>query len=235
MDEFGFTAFLRKNKKDAKTIKGYVSVVRQFEVYLAENAKTISSATPDDIHNGPRRGLLAVGMYYEFLGNERMCAAAHEAFAAPNFATFKLAEFLGIDEDTVQTLKACGIITAKDMITAGRTPDQRASLAQETGLPAVEILELVKLSDQARIGGHKRVRARLFHEAGLDTLDKISACEPDEVRRIQIAYIERTGFKGIPSTPREAANSVRMARYLPRIVEYETARNCNEQSLSDHR
>ena len=32
--------------------------------------------------------------------------------------------------------------------------------------------------------------------------------------------LKRTGFDGIPSTPREAANSVRMARYLPRIVEY---------------
>jgi predicted flap endonuclease-1-like 5' DNA nuclease len=194
--------------------------VRHFEAYLTAQGKTLETVTPNDIRNSPRGNYLALGMYYEFLSDERLSAAAHEAFSAPNFTAFKLNEFMGIRPETVQTLKAHGIVTAKDMLEAGRTPASRASLAQETGLPAEEILELVKLSDQARIGGHKRVRARLFHEAGLDTLDKIAACEPEEIRRIQIEYIRRTDFKGIPSTPREAANSVKMARYLPRIVEY---------------
>jgi hypothetical protein len=220
MDETGFTAFLKQNKKDAKTIQDYTDAVRRFESHLSEKRKTLKAATPDDIRNGSRGAFLALGMYYEFLGDERLCAAAHEAFAAPNFAAFKISEFMDIRPETVQMLKARGIVTAKDMLEAGRTPTLRAALAQETGLPADEILELVKLSDQARIGGHRRVRARLFYEAGLDTLDKIAACEPQEVIRILTEYIECTGFNGIPSTPREAANSVRMARYLARIVEY---------------
>jgi hypothetical protein len=64
------------------------------------------------------------------------------------------------------------------------------------------------------------VRARLFHNAGLDTLDKIAALEPEQVRLVLVEYIERTGFPGIPSTPKEATHSVLLARYLPRIVEY---------------
>jgi len=220
MDETGFIAFLKQNNKDAKVIRSYTTAVRQFEAYLAEQGKSLPAAAPDDIRRGPRGCFLALGMYYEFLGEDRLSAAAHEAFSAPNFAAFKLSEFMAIRSETVQALKARGIVTAQDMLSAGRTPALRAALAQQTGLAEDEILELVKLSDQARIGGHKRIRARLFHAAGLDTLDKIAACEPEAVRRILIDYIERSGFKGIPSTPREAANSVKMARYLPRIVEY---------------
>jgi hypothetical protein len=220
MDELGFSAFLKHNKKDAKVAQRYTSAVRHFEAYLAGLGKTLDSATPDDIRNGPRGVFLAIGMYYEFTGDERLSAAAHEAFSTPHFEAFKLSEFMDIRTEAVQTLKERGIITAKDMVYAGRTPSLREALAQQTGIPYSEILELVKLSDQARIGGHRRVRARLFHDAGLDTLDKIAACEPEEVRRILIEYIKFTGFPGIPSTPREAANSVKVARYLPRLVEY---------------
>jgi hypothetical protein len=219
MDEAGFIAFLRQNKKDAKTTQAYITAVLHFEASLAEGGKTLATATLEDIRQ-TAGGHLALGMYYEFLGNEQLCAAAHEAFAAPNFAAFKIAEFMGVPPETARTLKEHGIVTAKDMLEAGRMPVLREALAQQTGLPAEKILELVKLSDQARIGGHRSVRARLFHEAGLDTLDKIAAYEPGEVCRILAEYIQRTGFNGIPSTPREAANSVRMARYLPRIVEY---------------
>jgi hypothetical protein len=219
MDETGYIAFLKQNKKDAKTIQAYTAAVHGFEVSLAGQGKTLDTATPEDVRNAAG-GHLALGMYYEFLGDERRCSAAHEAFSAPNFAAFKVAEFMGIRPEAVKALRVHGVIFARDMLEAGRTPALRASLAQKTGLPVEEILELVKLADQSRIGGHKRIRCRLFHDAGLDTLDKIAACEPEEVRRIQAEFIARTGFEGVPSTPREAANSVRMARYLPRLVEY---------------
>lgn len=221
MDAIGFRAFLKQNKKDAKVIQVYMAAVQNFETHLIGKGKTLETATPDDIRNSPSGGFLALGMYYEFLGDDRRTAAAHEGFSAPNFVAFKLSEFMGIRSKTIQVLREHGIITAREMLAAGRTPALRGTLAKDTKLSTEEILELVKLSDQARIGGHKKVRARLFHEAGLDTLDKIAACTPEEIRRIQIEYIERTGFDGIPSTPREAANSVRMARYLPRIIEYE--------------
>jgi len=98
------------------------------------------------------------------------------------------------------------------MAAAGRTPQMRKELTLGTGLPEETILEVVQLSDQARMSGHKRIRARLFHNAGLDTLDKIAALEPEQVRQVSI--------EGIPSTPKEAAHSVMLAPYLPHLVEY---------------
>ena len=149
-----------------------------------------------------------------------MWASASDLWSASNYQKFKLKEFLDVDLQAVAVLKQHGILTAPQMVEAGKTPSARAALAQKTGLSPETLLELVKLSDQARIGGHKRVRARLFHNAGLDTIDKIAALEPEEVRKILIEYIERTGFPGIPSTPKEATHSVMLARYLPRLVEY---------------
>jgi hypothetical protein len=113
-----------------------------------------------------------------------------------------------------------GITTAKEMLYAGLNKQQRRQLSRTTGIPLEDILELVKLSDQARIGGHKKVRARLYHEAGLDTMDKMAACDSAEIRKILADFIQKTGFKGIPPTPGEAQNTVTMAKYLKRLVQY---------------
>jgi hypothetical protein len=83
-----------------------------------------------------------------------------------------------------------------------------------------DVLEFVKLSDQARIGGHKKIRARLYHEAGFDTIDKMAAYDSEKMREILTEFIKKTGFKGIPPTPGEAKNTVAMAKYLKRIVQY---------------
>ena len=64
------------------------------------------------------------------------------------------------------------------------------------------------------------MRARLYHEAGFDTLDKIAALEPEELRKKLAEFIEERGFAGIAPTPKEAAHSVTLARALPRLVEY---------------
>lgn len=223
MDEYGFIASMKKDKKSERAIRAHVEATKAFEKHLIQKGKTLETATSEDLRLYCTQGavnIFGIWCYYEFSGNEVMWATASMIWSEPNYAKFKLKEFMGVDLETVATLKKHGIVTAPQMVEAGKTPVARAALAQKTGLSEDAILELVKLSDQARIGGHKRVRARLFHNAGLDTLEKIAALQPEEVREIQIEYIERTGFPGIPSTPKEAAHSVILARYLPRLVKY---------------
>ena len=132
----------------------------------------------------------------------------------------KLKDFLGVDLQHVQALKVEGIVTAEQMLDAGKTREGREELTKKTGVPHDSILELVKLSNLARIIGLKKKRARLFYDAGLDTLDKIAEWDSEEMRRMIIEFVDRTGFDGSASTPSEAAYSVRLAKYLPRIVEY---------------
>ena len=227
MDEEGFISFMKRQKKSARTMQRYLACVKNFAAYLAECGKTLENCDPGDIREGAQSAegssfsdYLGLANYFEFTGNEPLSLTSHELFSIENVQKFALKDFLDVNQDYVAILKARGIVTVPQMLQAGRTPGQRVALSQETGIPEAYLLELVKLSDQARIGGHRRIRARLYHEAGLDTLDKIAACEPGEIIRILSDYIKHTGFAGIPPTPKEAANTVAMARHLPRIIEY---------------
>jgi len=87
-------------------------------------------------------------------------------------------------------------------------------------VPLSAVLELVKLADLSRIVGLKSKRARLYYDAGLDTLDKIAKWDPEEMQQMFAEFVERTGFDGAPPPSSEAAFSVKLAKYLPRIVEY---------------
>jgi hypothetical protein len=103
---------------------------------------------------------------------------------------------------------------------SGLTNHDRKQLAQNTGIPENKILELVKLSNLARVGGLKKIRGRLYHDAGFDTLEKIANCTGDEIRQHLKEYIEKSKFKGIPPTPKEASRAVSMSKHLKRIVVY---------------
>ena len=133
---------------------------------------------------------------------------------------FKLKDFVGVKQSYIKKLAKEGITNAKEMLYAGLNNKKRRELSRNTGIPLEDVLELVKLSDQSRIGGHKKVRAHLYHEAGLDTIDKMAACDSEEIRKILSDFIQKTGFKGIPPTPGEAQHTVTMAKYLKRLVEY---------------
>ena len=66
----------------------------------------------------------------------------------------------------------------------------------------------------------KGIRARLYHDAGVDTIDKLARWESGILREMLIEFVAETGFDGIAPLPKEVAFSVATARRLPRIVEY---------------
>jgi hypothetical protein len=98
------------------------------------------------------------------------------------------------------------------------TAEARQMLAEQSGVPAAVILELVKLADLARLGGLKGIRARLYYEAGADTLEKIAAYEPEELGAMLADFVARTGFDGIAPLPKEVRNAVANAGRLPKLV-----------------
>jgi len=109
----------------------------------------------------------------------------------------------------------------EQMLKAGRTSGDRQKLAEETGVPYGAILELVKLSDLARIPGMKGIRARLYHDAGVDTLEKLAAWDPEKLRGMLEEWVAQTGFEGIAPLPKEVAFSVAKAQSLSKIIEHE--------------
>ena len=132
---------------------------------------------------------------------------------------FKLRDFQGVDPEVIAKLAARNIKTAEHMLAAGRTAALRLKLAGETDIPEAIILELVRLSDLARLPGVKGIRARLYYAAGIDSVEKMANWEPEALRRMVTAFVERTGFAGIPPLPKEVSSTVANAQKLPKVVE----------------
>jgi len=132
---------------------------------------------------------------------------------------FRLREFRGVNPVHIERLEARGIKRAEQMLAAGCTKKQRVILAKEAGVPEEDIFELVKLSDLARLPGVKGIRARLYYDAGVDSIEKMAIWEPEALRLMVTAFAERTGFDGIPPLPKEVSSTVATARKLPKVVE----------------
>jgi len=230
MDKEKFIQYLLKKKKSQRTISDYTDYVAQYEKYLHKQGKSLENTDKKDLHDFQAWGekndikinrfLWGIKEYFEFIQKRDIQLEADILIGERYHSKFKLRDFVGVNSNTVKKLAIEGIVYAKEMVFAGRTKQNRLELSVKTGIPFDEILELVKLSDQSRIGGHKKIRARLYHEAGLDTIDIMAELEPDKLRKILVDYIEKTGFNGIPPTPGEAKHTVTMARHIKRIVQY---------------
>ena len=133
---------------------------------------------------------------------------------------FQIKKFRGVNQCHAEKLSAIGIKTVDQMLEAGRTKIKRQNLSEETGIPLDAILEFVKLSDLSRIGAVKSIRARLYYDAGIDTPEKMAQWDPKKLRTYLIEFVEKTGFEGIATLPKEAEYTVAQAKKLPKIVEY---------------
>jgi hypothetical protein len=141
--------------------------------------------------------------------------SANEAPPCPATNWPKIRVFVqALNKEFVSKLNNIGIKTARQLLDIGQTKDGREKLYKTTGVQKKHILELVKLSDLARIPGVKKIRARLYYESGLDTLEKIAKCDAEELRKISAEYVQKSDFNGMPPTPKEAEFTVTMAKYL---------------------
>jgi len=192
------------------------------------NGKKLEKATPEDLKDfvnwaeetGTKVWLWVFNRYFSYKQNDVMFCSVNELIGIQSVKKAKLKDFLGVDRQNVQALKTEGIITAEHMFDAGKTRKGSEELAAKIGVPLDSILELVKLSNLARIIGLGKKRARLFYNAGLDTLDKIAEWDSEEMRQMLLEFVDQTGFDGSAPTPSDAAFYVKLAGYLPRIVEY---------------
>jgi hypothetical protein len=222
--------FLKRGGRSDNAARRVIKYVGEFRDFLrAQRDRGLDEAQPEDLEafvaavarepKASAKGRLW-GIYYQYAGNEEMQQLAgvlrEERMKR---RPFSLSGFRGVDPEAVERLATAGIRNVKQMLEAGATSRGREALAEETGLALDPILELVKLSDLARIPGIKGIRARLYHDAGVDTIEKMAAWEPEAMRDMVADFVERTGFDGIAPLPGEASFSVTRARSLPKVVE----------------
>ena len=227
MDEQGFVDYMKKQNKSVRTIRRYTTFLKIFEDFLESRGKSLQDTTPSDLQAYVDYGeskyhpfslyLSSIKVYYEFASNERMRWALDE-IDYPGDKPFKLRKHIGVEPGYLSALALAGINTARQLLEAGKTHNDRVRLSEKTGIPYEKILELVKLSDLSRILG--RVRCRLYYDAGFFTLNKIAECDPHEFREMIKDHIERTGVDYIHPTPKEAIYAVEAAKRRPRIVTY---------------
>lgn len=228
-----FARFLKKGGRSGSAAQRVQQYVREFETYLqTERHKSLADVTDGDlqgfvdwIEQQPKASakgyLWGLRYYFEYTSDEALYDLAGMLRQARiKRRPFAIRDFRGVDAAAVEKLAAADIRNIEQMLEAGKTPAERAALAEQTGLTDAAILELVKLSDLARVPGIKGMRARLYHDAGINTLEKLAACDPDELLRRTTAFVEQTNFDGIPPLPAEIRYSIEKARQLPNIVEY---------------
>jgi len=232
MDEAGFQKYMRDQKKSKRTVTHYTTCLQTVADYLWKHKqeKHIDAITPKDVKDfeswGERKlktfnqHIWALKVYAEYTENYGLEMATNELLGSRYAAQYKLKDFLGVAPEDVAKLKVIGIRTVEQMLKAGRTESERKNLAEKTGVAIDTILELVKLSDLARIPGLRKVRARLYFDAGLDTVEKIAKWDSGELIQMLTDFIKRTGLNGTAPLPKEAATSVATAKYIDKIIEY---------------
>lgn len=229
-DETEFRRFMKRNQKKDNIIKGSLQSIHVFEEFLKESGRDSGTPSKHDLDafastigdvSRIKNLMHALRYYYEFMQNKPMADKSTEIRARfLQKKAFKLKDLVGVKPIAVSRLAQYGIRDANQMVKAGQTESDRRRLQEETGLPLETILELVKMSDLTRIFGLKAIRARLYHDSGVDTVDKMARIDPLELIRVTSEFIRRTRFQGIPPTPKEAQFTVRAARDLPLLVEY---------------
>ncbi len=236
VDEEAFRQFLKRGGRKPHVVERILRLVHSYEAYLHKYAdgKTLDDAAPEDIstyvtwfeedqETAAKGQLWAIHYYYRYIGNKIMAnrvAELRKTLTQKTRKEFRLRDFRGVNVGYVAKLEAAGIRDVQQMRTRGATPSQRVQLASELDIPEEAILELVKLSDLARLPGVKGIRARLYYDAGVDTLEKMAKWDPEGLRLMLIEFVEKTGFDGIAPLPKEATNSVKIAGELPRVIEF---------------
>lgn len=235
MEREAFEIYLRKKGRSQSAIRRCLKYVSEYENFLINNREgmCLTDALEGDLmgfvemsdrQNAAKTKIYLWGIkyYYEYLSNDRMAKFSGK-LRAERIAhkPFPIKDFRGVDTGYVKKLKIVGIRNADQMIEAGRTPQDRKQLSARTGIPESAIQEFVKLSDLSRIPGIKGVRARLYYDIGIDSVEKLGSWDPEKLIETVVEFVERTGFDGIPTLPAEARAAVNKAKKMPKLIEYD--------------
>ncbi|MGB3479042.1 MAG: DUF4332 domain-containing protein [bacterium] len=229
-----FATFLKRKGKKEHVINGLILRVENYEKYLLEKRKhnLINSNKADLIgfinhHNDNKsalkQSLRSIALFYSFISNADLAKLALVCRSGEINKTkkpFELKGFKHIEKKHLDALKENGIINVSQMIENANTKQARLRLAKSTGIQLNKIIEYVKLSDLCQISGVKGIRAKLYYDAGVDTLDKLSKWTPAKLRKTLINFVDKSKFKGIAPLPKEIKSTIASAKKLKSVVSY---------------
>ncbi|MHA1905435.1 MAG: DUF4332 domain-containing protein [Candidatus Thorarchaeota archaeon] len=230
----GFRIFLKRGGRSKSAVDRVIRFVEELEKYLKDHrkGKSLLKANAQDLESyvnwyeqstkkSANTKLWGLQYYFEFTSNDSLKNLAGKLRQKRIKRTpFSLAKFRGVNQAFAEKLAKIGIKNVDQMLEAGKTPKDRKDLAQRSDVPIDAILEFVKLSDLTRIGAVRTIRARLYYDAGIDTVEKMAQWNAEDLRAYLLEWVERTGFEGIATLPKEAEHATAAAKKLPKIIEY---------------
>ncbi len=226
--------FLKYNKKPStKTLDRYLKDLELLIDYLHKfkEIKNCNEAKPEDVEDfinwlkeSESQRVVScckgIGIYFEFLKRYDLKAKAMDIMWDRTDKPLELFRILGSHGWTAWFLKQKGIDNVQRMLEYGNTKEKRESLAEVLEVPVEEITELTKLAELTRIPGLKRKRARLFYNAGYDTLEKIANSTSEEIIQKLSKHIKENDFDGWPPVEKEAEEAINIAKHLKsRIID----------------
>jgi len=128
----------------------------------------------------------------------------------------------GIAPEYIERLAAVGIKDTKQLFERAKSKQDRAELSRQANVPDDVLLELTKLSDLARAPYVGPVYARIFYEAGADTLEKLAGSPPAELlARLHAVNDEQKLTKAaLPTSVAEMESFLEIVKMIPKAIEY---------------
>jgi predicted flap endonuclease-1-like 5' DNA nuclease len=132
-----------------------------------------------------------------------------------------LRDIPGVHAEQVARLAEIGILHSKHVFERARTPTEREALAETTGIPPEALLELVKFSDLARVGGMGPAYVRLLYEAGADRIETLAQQDPAKLRDQAFSVNATHRWTRVVPSLEDITNYVMTAQALPKAIQYE--------------
>jgi len=123
------------------------------------------------------------------------------------------------DPTHVEKLAAVGIKHSQHLFVRAKSKRARAELSQQTGVPEEALVELLKLSDLARINGAGPVFVRLFYAAGVETLEELARCSPEPLLERLRAVNAAKQYTRAMASLKDIQYCIQTAQELPQVIE----------------
>ncbi len=225
-----FRRFLKRGGRSTSAQDRCLRFVAEYEDFMLSLGGDIGSAGSDELHAFVEQGstdwaktrLWALKYYFEFVDNEALAGLANSLRQSMiTRKPFRLDEFRGVDSGVLAGLRAIGVEDTVSLLELGSTSAGRLALAEQTGLGLAQVEEMVKLADLSRLPGVKAIRARLYLDSGVDTLEELADWDPEDLYHFLVSWVEGSGFEGVAPTPGEVAGTHGTARRLPRLIDWD--------------
>jgi len=238
MDESGFRAYMKKQRRSQGTIENCVNLTKGFEEFLKthRNGIELENAQPADLEAFIDTGkmelgsansyLWGIGRYYEFAQKEDMRKFASRMRQQKikkkrsKQKGYNLKDILGVNSAHIEKLAKLGIKDTHQLIEAGSTPEKRKDLSNQSDISLNDILSLVKMADLIRIVDIKGIRVRLLFDSGVDNVEKVALCNPEELYERLIKVNEEKKILKRHPTLVETTYWITQAKELPKVVDY---------------